>query len=159
MGKLKTEFFGLIAKSTSPGLSNSSFFARCWWLTFVPGRKEMFCTIAQITLAAMYNCISFSLVYWLLYYSITGSPLEERQPSLSLSEFRPALPTIPPIAPNHTVAQQQPRQQSDVLVSTGRPQEQGESSIRAPTSSTNQSTSSTRVPAPSGTVDTLSRFV
>ena len=107
----------------------------------------------------MYNFISFSLVYGLLYYSITGSPREERQPPLSLNEFRPALPTIPPIAPNNTVAQQQPRQQSDVLVSTGRPQEQAEPSIQAPTSSTNGSTSSTRVPAPSGTVDTPSRFV
>ena len=70
-----------------------------------------------------------------------------------------ALPTTPPIAPINTAAQRQPQQPSDVLVSTGQPQEQAEPSNQAPTSSTNQSTGSTRVPAPPGTVDTLSRFV
>ena len=29
-GKLKTEFTSLIAKSTNPGLSDTTFFARCW---------------------------------------------------------------------------------------------------------------------------------
>ena len=30
-GKLTTEFTSLIAKSTSPGLSDTTFFARCYW--------------------------------------------------------------------------------------------------------------------------------
>ena len=30
LGKLKTEFTSLIAKSTNPGLSDTTFFARCW---------------------------------------------------------------------------------------------------------------------------------
>ena len=29
-GKLKTEFTSLIAKSTNPGLSDTTFFAHCW---------------------------------------------------------------------------------------------------------------------------------
>ena len=71
-----------------------------------------------------------------------------------------ALPTTPiNTAPINAVAQRQRQQPSDVLVSTGRPQEPAEPSNQVPTSSTNQFTGSTRVPTPPGTVDTLSRFV
>ena len=36
LGKLRTEFTGPIAKSTSPGLSDTTFFAHCWGIDVSP---------------------------------------------------------------------------------------------------------------------------
>ena len=60
LGKLKTEFTSPIAKSTSPGLSDTTFFARWFHLLYCPWRKTgITCGLVVLT----HNCSPF------IYYS------------------------------------------------------------------------------------------
>lgn len=98
---------------------------------------------------------------------LTGSPIEERQPFLNLNPLRPALPTISPTSINPTsTAHWRPQQPGRVPVpvteSLREPQEQAEpvhhAASNSSASTTHHSTGSTRIPRPSGAVDTFSRF-
>ena len=79
---------------------------------------------------------------------MTGRPVEERQQFPGLNELRPALPRVPPLT-SFTSGYREPQEQSesDHIPSTA-----------APASQNYPSTDSTRVPRPSGTADSLSRF-
>ena len=98
---------------------------------------------------------------------LTGSPIEERQPFPNLNPLRPALPTISPTSINpistaHRRPQQPGRVPVPVTASLREPQEQAEpvhhAASNSSASTTDHSTGSTRIPRPSGAVDTFSRF-
>ena len=104
-GKLKTEFTSLIAKSPSPRLLDTTFFARCYvrktsspWgildlFLSVCGRANLFCTQVGIQKLVMRKVLKVYHIHsWKAFWSFSSNflvtnPAKKEQPRLPITMF------------------------------------------------------------------------